>query len=61
MAPTSSLSISTLFLVAAALPMADGHDHDSSHIEDGKAISVDPIVRGTPQTMARNHQIGTDG
>ncbi|KAH8164412.1 hypothetical protein CIB48_g3841 [Xylaria polymorpha] len=43
MAPTSSLSISTLFLVAAALPMADGHDHDSSHIEDGKAISVDPI------------------
>jgi hypothetical protein len=45
MALTSSLSVSTLLLVSAALPMASGHDHDSSHIEDGKTISVEPIVR----------------
>ncbi|KAI0531964.1 hypothetical protein GGR58DRAFT_518098 [Xylaria digitata] len=43
MAPTSSFSLYTFLLVSAALPMALGHDHDSSHIEDGKAISLDPI------------------
>ncbi|KAI0867616.1 hypothetical protein GGS24DRAFT_271256 [Hypoxylon argillaceum] len=43
MALPSSLSVSTLLFVSAALPMASGHDHDSSQIEDGKAISGDPI------------------
>ncbi|KAI3328837.1 hypothetical protein F4824DRAFT_482354 [Ustulina deusta] len=44
MAPTSSLSPAAFLLVSAAvLPMALAHDHDSSHIEDGMAISVDPI------------------
>ncbi|KAI1424711.1 hypothetical protein F5Y12DRAFT_785133 [Xylaria sp. FL1777] len=43
MAPSSSLSLSTLLMVFAALPTAFGHDHDSSHIEDGMAISDDPI------------------
>ncbi|KAI1283517.1 hypothetical protein F5Y07DRAFT_349886 [Xylaria sp. FL0933] len=45
MAPTSisSSSLFALLLAAAALPMASAHDHDSSHIEDGKTISVDPI------------------
>ncbi|KAI0884134.1 uncharacterized protein GGS22DRAFT_180199 [Annulohypoxylon maeteangense] len=32
-----------LALGLAALPMASGHDHDSSHIEEGQTISVDPI------------------
>ncbi|KAI1206334.1 uncharacterized protein F4807DRAFT_453515 [Annulohypoxylon truncatum] len=32
-----------LVLGLAALPMASAHDHDSSHIEEGQTISVDPI------------------
>ncbi|KAI1455429.1 hypothetical protein F4805DRAFT_459810 [Annulohypoxylon moriforme] len=32
-----------LALGLAALPMASAHDHDSSHIEEGQTISVDPI------------------
>ncbi|KAI0117847.1 hypothetical protein GGR51DRAFT_500286 [Nemania sp. FL0031] len=43
MAPKFFSSVSTLLLASAALPMALGHDHDSSHIEDGQAISVEPI------------------
>ncbi|KAI3325186.1 hypothetical protein HD806DRAFT_492303 [Xylariaceae sp. AK1471] len=43
MAPTSPSSIYALLLISATLPMAFGHDHDSSHIEDGEAISADPI------------------
>lgn len=42
MAPSSAL-----LLLSAALPLALGHGHDSSKIEDGKTISADPIVRGT--------------
>ncbi|KAK5636052.1 hypothetical protein RRF57_011765 [Xylaria bambusicola] len=38
-----SSSLSTIFLVSAALPMVSAHDHDSSHIEDGMAISTEPI------------------
>lgn len=51
MALPSSLSVSTLLFVSAALPMASGHDHDSSQIEDGKAISGDPIVRVAPEQL----------
>lgn len=32
-----------LLFAAATVPMADAHDHDSTHIEDGQAISADPI------------------
>lgn len=46
MAPSSVLpSASALLLLSAALPLALGHGHDSSKIEDGKTISADPIVR----------------
>lgn len=48
MAPILPSSLSALLLLSAALPMASGHDHDSSHIEEGMAISVDPIVRALP-------------
>ncbi len=59
MAPTSSLSPATFLLVSAAvLPMALAHDHDSSHIEDGMAISVDPIVRLLARAIAGNCRIG---
>ncbi|ORY70983.1 uncharacterized protein BCR38DRAFT_415647 [Pseudomassariella vexata] len=40
------LSFSSLFtitLLLAAVPMASGHDHDSSRIEEGQTISMDPI------------------
>lgn len=44
MAPSSVLpSASALLLLSAALPLALGHDHDSSKIEDGKTISAEPI------------------
>ncbi|KAI0847151.1 hypothetical protein F5Y00DRAFT_241848 [Daldinia vernicosa] len=39
----SSSLLPTFLLVLAALPMASAHDHSSTHIEDGQAISVDPI------------------
>ncbi|KAI0205311.1 hypothetical protein F4808DRAFT_456304 [Astrocystis sublimbata] len=43
-ARASSLPNFALLLVACAtLPMADAHDHDSSHIEEGNTISMDPI------------------
>jgi hypothetical protein len=48
MAPTSS--VFALLLLWAALPIALGHDHDSTHIKDGEAISDEPIVRVPPQT-----------
>lgn len=46
---TTKMAFSPLpsFLLAlglAALPMASAHDHDSSHIEEGQTISIDPIV-----------------
>lgn len=40
-----SLSIPITLLLAATIPMASGHDHDSTHIEEGSTISADPIVR----------------
>jgi hypothetical protein len=43
MASLSSFSLSALLLTFAALPMASAHDHDSTHIEEGNAISADPI------------------
>ncbi|KAI1411793.1 hypothetical protein F5Y13DRAFT_164356 [Hypoxylon sp. FL1857] len=36
-------SLPTFLLALAALPMASAHDHSSTHIEEGQAISVDPI------------------
>ncbi|KAI0835793.1 hypothetical protein F5Y06DRAFT_275419 [Hypoxylon sp. FL0890] len=33
----------TFLIALAALPMASAHDHSSTHIEEGEAISVDPI------------------
>ncbi|KAH6658236.1 hypothetical protein BKA67DRAFT_591315 [Truncatella angustata] len=38
-----SLSIPTTLLLAATLPMASGHDHDSTNIPEGETISIDPI------------------
>ncbi|KAI2643574.1 hypothetical protein GGS21DRAFT_486095 [Xylaria nigripes] len=43
MASGPSFSVYALLLVFASLPTAFAHDHDSSHIEDGMTISVDPI------------------
>ncbi|KAI1495471.1 hypothetical protein F5X99DRAFT_403437 [Biscogniauxia marginata] len=43
MSPNSLLSLSTFSLALATFPMASGHDHSSSHIEEGEAISADPI------------------
>ncbi|KAI1814966.1 hypothetical protein GGS20DRAFT_374460 [Poronia punctata] len=40
MAPTS---VFALLLVSAALPVAVGHDHDSTHIKEGQTISDEPI------------------
>ncbi|KAI1138476.1 hypothetical protein F5Y05DRAFT_384197 [Hypoxylon sp. FL0543] len=39
----ASSSLPTLLLALAALPMASAHDHSSTHIEEGQAISVEPI------------------
>lgn len=36
-------SLFTFLLALAALPMASAHDHSSTHIEEGQAISVEPI------------------
>ncbi|KAI1764631.1 hypothetical protein GGR53DRAFT_306186 [Hypoxylon sp. FL1150] len=41
MAPSSFLPLS--LLVLSAIPMASGHDHSSTHIEEGETISADPI------------------
>ncbi|KAI0123367.1 hypothetical protein BJ170DRAFT_106600 [Xylariales sp. AK1849] len=38
-----SLSLPAILLLAASIPMASGHEHDSSRIEDGETISADPI------------------
>ncbi|KAK6075450.1 integral membrane protein [Seiridium cupressi] len=38
-----SVTIPTTLLLAAIIPMASGHDHDSSHIEEGEAISAEPL------------------
>ncbi|KAI8626351.1 hypothetical protein F5Y19DRAFT_466523 [Xylariaceae sp. FL1651] len=43
MAPGSISSKYAFLLALAALPMALGHDHDSTHIEEGESISADPI------------------
>ncbi|KAI1822731.1 hypothetical protein F4861DRAFT_532041 [Xylaria intraflava] len=43
MAPGPSFPLYTLLLAAAALPTTLAHDHDSTHIEDGMTVSVDPI------------------
>jgi len=51
MAPTSS--VFALLLFSAALPIALGHDHDSTHIKDGETISDEPIVRVIPQKKFR--------
>ncbi|KAI1774339.1 hypothetical protein F4818DRAFT_442491 [Hypoxylon cercidicola] len=39
----ASSSLPLFLLVLPAIPMASAHDHSSTHIEDGEAISVDPI------------------
>jgi hypothetical protein len=39
----SAISPLALLLLAASIPMADAHDHDSTHIEDGQAVSAEPI------------------
>ncbi|OTA82986.1 hypothetical protein M434DRAFT_400837 [Hypoxylon sp. CO27-5] len=36
-------SLPIFLLAIAALPMASAHDHSSTHIEEGQAISVEPI------------------
>ncbi|KAI0139549.1 hypothetical protein F4776DRAFT_616703 [Hypoxylon sp. NC0597] len=36
-------SLFTFLLALAAVPMASAHDHSSTHIEEGQAISVEPI------------------
>jgi len=49
-----SISTAALLVVAAAfIPAALGHDHDSENIQEGEAMSVDPIVCGHPSGMLR--------
>ncbi|KAI0167629.1 hypothetical protein BJ166DRAFT_590136 [Pestalotiopsis sp. NC0098] len=39
----SSVKLSTALLLAATIPMASGHDHDSSEIPEGETISAEPL------------------
>ncbi|KAI1080792.1 hypothetical protein F5B20DRAFT_538966 [Whalleya microplaca] len=43
MADMPLLSSFTFLLALAALPMASAHDHDSSHIPEGQAVSAEPL------------------
>ena len=42
--PRLSSRAITALLVAAVIPMANGHDHDAENIPEGATISGDPIV-----------------
>jgi hypothetical protein len=43
--PSTVLRVPFILVAASALlPMAFAHEHGSDHIEEGQAISADPIV-----------------